>query len=219
MYPVYYRLYPDIKDSYDRLVRYVEAHQGEKGYIDVQPHRRDASGKETSFPRILALLYNFESNVYETVLVHGIRAVDGDVEIIVDSDAAGSVRVTYSEDDFKAADAEWSKIWDDDVVERNFTFFEIVDHINEYLEDDALGLLEKKLSSDPSSANLLEGAVISVLEENDAVVETVARETDDGAFIVRYHWADSPGLVDETPLADISGDELDYLFCLAAKVF
>lgn len=118
---------PNLDNLFKKTCEFVKGHQGEKGYIETQNDDCDT---------IFTLVY-FESEFQaKEMRVHGVRVnpTNDDLEIVYDNDVTGSLRIEYSEEDFKSKDAEWESVRWSDVVYYVLTIFNIAEFIEEYVE-------------------------------------------------------------------------------------
>ena len=67
---------PNLDSLYDKVREYVETNQGEKGYIDCQPHL----GNDV----IYAILYDGEYGLGMENYVYAVRVVNGDIEVLLE---------------------------------------------------------------------------------------------------------------------------------------
>ena len=129
---------PDLEPMYEDVCKYVREHQGEKGYIDVQPYQ------ENPGDIIYTFVYNEMSAWGEERMVYGVRWNEEakDLEICFEP-YMRTYRTIYDEKSFKGewtgedadANAEWYSVkWSD--VDYVPTIFNIAECIEEYGEDD-----------------------------------------------------------------------------------
>lgn len=106
-----------------KVIKFVEEHQGEKGYIDTRYIEKNAS-------RITIYRIDNYMQAIDFDLV-GIRVVDGCLEVMTEVHPYGSVRVVYSEDDFKNEE-NWTDFYDVDILCIQ-SLFNIAECIEEYV--------------------------------------------------------------------------------------
>ena len=115
---------PNLDKLYDKVKEFVETHQGEKGYIDCQPHL----GNDTIF----AILYDGEYGYGMENYVYAVRVVNGDIEVLLEPILRTCLTI-YTPEDFTGEDAEdkWYSLRGGDVYYVP-TIFSIAESIDEY---------------------------------------------------------------------------------------
>jgi len=128
---------PNLDNLYDEVATYVKEHQGEKGYIDCQPYKKENGDCDT--------IYTFEFNELsgwgEERVVYGVRwnEEEKDLEICFEP-YVRSFRTIYDEKTFKGeyegedkdANAEWYSVRWSDIIYYIPTIFSIAESIEEY---------------------------------------------------------------------------------------
>ena len=128
---------PNLDNLYDEVATYVKEHQGEKGYIDCQPYKKENGDCDT--------IYTFEFNELsgwgEERVVYGVRwnEEEKDLEICFEP-YVRSFRTIYDEKTFKGeyegedkdANAEWYPVRWSDIIYFVPTIFSIAESIEEY---------------------------------------------------------------------------------------
>lgn len=115
---------PDLNPMYNAVVEFIKTHQGEKGYIDTQNDDLDT---------IYTYAFNYDSNAFEENVVHGVRVVDNEIEVVYEP-FTRTYKVVYDEDSFKSEDTEWESIRGGDIAYIP-TIFSIAESIWEYVEE------------------------------------------------------------------------------------
>ena len=111
------------QDLLGKVIKFVEEHQGEKGYIDTQYIEKNVD-------RITIYRIDNYMQAIDFDLV-GIRVVDGSLEVMTEVHSYGSVRVVFSEDDFKNEE-NWMDFYDEDILCIQ-SLFNIAECIEEYV--------------------------------------------------------------------------------------
>ena len=114
MYELRDKAIPNLTPLYEAVCKFVKEHQGEKGYIDVQPEVGDT---------IYTFVYNYDTQLREECVVHGVRWNEKtqDLEIVYEPYALSS-KVEFDDWGFKGlykdedANAKWDSVKDSDVV-------------------------------------------------------------------------------------------------------
>lgn len=118
---------PNLDKLYDSLKEFIEAHQGEKGYVDCQPSRRLDS--------IFAIIYDDDEGRGVEHYVYALRVKEGDIEVLLES-ILRSHLVVYEEADFHGEETEGTRGWfslrSSDVYYVP-TIFSIAEAIEEYV--------------------------------------------------------------------------------------
>lgn len=123
---------PDLNPLYEKVCKFVKEHQGEKGYIDVQPEVGDT---------IYTFAYNYDTELREECVVCGVRWNEEtkDLEIVYEP-YMRSYKVVYDDESFrgvcedKDANAEWDSVKNSDVIYYVPTIINIAECIEEYVD-------------------------------------------------------------------------------------
>lgn len=122
---------PNLDEMYNDVVKFVQEHQGEKGYIDCQPYQEDAGDI------IYCFEYNEVSGWGEERMVYGVRVEDGDLQVCFEP-YMRTYREVYDDATFNGenededANAEWHSVRWSDIVYYVPTLFNIAECIEEY---------------------------------------------------------------------------------------
>ena len=126
---------PNLDALYEGVCTYVKEHQGEKGYIDVQPYQEEPGDIIYTFE------YNEDSGWGEERMVYGVRwnEEEKDLEICFEP-FMRTYHLVYDEKAFKGeyegedkdANAEWYSVRWSDIVYYVPTLFNIAENIEEY---------------------------------------------------------------------------------------
>jgi hypothetical protein len=126
---------PNLDTMYNAVCKYVKKHQGEKGYIDVQPYQENAGDT------IYTYVFEDFSGTNEEQIVYGVRWNEEvkDLEICFEP-YMRTYRLVYTEKGFKGeyegedkdANAEWYSVRWSDIIYFIPTIFSIAENIEEY---------------------------------------------------------------------------------------
>lgn len=114
---------PNLDEMYQDVVRFVQEHQGEKGYIDCQP----------SLKGDIIYGFIFDDHEYCGVekYVYAVRVVEGDLQVLLE-DISINWRVVYTDVDYQYEQDKWHSVrWGD--VYYVPTIFNIAECIEEYV--------------------------------------------------------------------------------------
>jgi hypothetical protein len=117
---------PNFDKLYEKVVEFVKAHQGEKGYIDCQPCRK--------LDTIYGIIYDDDMRYAVEKYVYAVRVVDGDLECLLE-DITFTYNVTYQPEDFTSEETkdQWHSVrWSD--VYYVHTLINIAECIEEYVD-------------------------------------------------------------------------------------
>ena len=123
-------LIPSLDELYKATCEYVKNHQGEKGYIDVQ------NTEFTTHDPIYALVWDDECGENREMEVHGVRYDEEyqTLDIIYES-ILRTVRIEYSDEDFRNEDAEWESL-KGGYIHFSYTLISIAESIDQYVDDE-----------------------------------------------------------------------------------
>ena len=114
---------PNLDEMYEDVVRFVQEHQGEKGYIDCQP----------SLNGDIIYGFIFDDLEYCGVekYVYAVRVVEDDLQVLLE-DISINWRVVYTDEDYQYEQDKWYSVrWAD--VYYIPTIFNIAECIEEYV--------------------------------------------------------------------------------------
>lgn len=114
---------PNLDEMYEDVVRFVQEHQGEKGYIDCQP----------SLNGDIIYGFIFDDLEYCGVekYVYAVRVVEDDLQVLLE-DISINWRVVYADVDYQYEQDKWYSVrWGD--VYYVPTIFNIAECIEEYV--------------------------------------------------------------------------------------
>jgi len=117
---------PNLDRLYKKVIEFVKANQGEKGYIDCQPFM-DEPGDI-----IYGIIYDDDLGAGIEKYIYGVRVKEGDLECLLE-DITRTYRVKYTDEDFVSEESEnhWMSVrWSD--VYYIPTLFNIAEAIEEY---------------------------------------------------------------------------------------
>ena len=125
---------PNLDTMYNAVCKYVKKHQGEKGYIDVQPYQENAGDT------IYTYVFEDFSGTNEEQIVYGVRWNEEvkDLEICFEP-YMRTYKLVYGEDNFlgkcdeEVANADWYSVKWSDVLYVP-TIFNLAEFIEEYGE-------------------------------------------------------------------------------------
>ena len=114
---------PNLDEMYTDVVRFVQEHQGEKGYIDCQP--------SLNGDIIYGIVYDDFAGSGLEKYVYAVRVVDGELECLLE-DITRTWNVIYTDEDYKNEEDKWYSVrWSD--VYYIPTIFNIAECIGEYV--------------------------------------------------------------------------------------
>ena len=121
---------PNLDGLFKKVVKFVKANQGEKGYIDCQPFKADDDGTIRG-DIIYGIVFDEAEDCGVEKYVYGVRVVDNDIEILLES-VTRTYRTVYKNSDFINSDEWLSLRWSE--VYYVPTLFNIAEAIEEYVE-------------------------------------------------------------------------------------
>lgn len=119
---------PNFDPLYQAVCRFISDHQGKKGYIDTQGH----DGRPHCDP-IFSIEWNEDLNLDVSMRVHGVRVVDGDLQVVTEMPHSGcSARIVYRDEDFCSPDADWLSVCNGEGIQYVPTLLNIAEFIEPY---------------------------------------------------------------------------------------
>ena len=114
---------PNLDEMYNDVVKFVQEHQGERGYIDCQP--------SLNGDIIYGFIYEDGESRGVEKYVYAVRVVEDDLQVVLE-DICLTWRTIYQPEDFTSEDTDWYSVrWSD--VYYIPTIFNIAECIGEYV--------------------------------------------------------------------------------------
>ncbi len=114
---------PSTQQLYDTTLAFIKKHQGKKKFINTQDFSKDD---------IYCFAWNEDSFQYEEYIVHAIRAVYQEIELIYEKNCVGSCVITHTPEDLVSKDANWKKLRLSNILYVQ-SLFNIAEHIDQYV--------------------------------------------------------------------------------------